>query len=200
MVVNSAADEPVLINGVDVVAQNALLNAQLANLTVTVAQLQTAFRDTGTAFRPALLVNGAGSDVVNGPYKREGMSGGRPVYVKVEADGGLYVSPNDAHIWIAFGTVHSLSTTHSNAITGSCGCAVSCQVYSPSIRGLGVHNCGVGNFVRTVSMTTSSMWTIGDSNGMAYFTSTNSSSGGRPPIEWSLGANGLDPAPWLTFR
>lgn len=192
LVINSVADQPVLINGVDVLTQ-------VANLTAAVTQLLTAFGDANPAFTPALLVSGADLEVVNGPYKRDGMSGGRPVYVKVETDGRLFVSPNDAQVWIAFGTTNSLSITPGNAITGSCGCAVACG--SPTnIGGAGVYTCGVASFVHTVSMTTVSTWTIGDSNGMAYFTSTSSSSGGRPPTQWSPGANGLGPTPSLAFE
>ena len=120
LVLNPPAGGQVLVDGVmfrSLVEQVGTLTRQLEAQAQQIAALQA------EAKPPGLQVSGAGVAVVNGQYIHYGVSEGRPVYVKVQASGDLFVASDGAFVWIAYAATYSLSTMiGTNAITGSCSC------------------------------------------------------------------------------
>lgn len=148
---------------------------------------------------PALEVTGAATPFVNGLYKRDGMSGRRPAFVKINANGTLYRSTSQsaaehAHIWISFSRVPVLEQiTGDDAMTGGdcgpCSSCGSCPGGCFSIQG----SCARTEYVKTAELRSNGLWTIGDSE-YVYYTSGSDGVGGYPPSLssiWDLGPEGL---------
>lgn len=121
------------INGVDVkdlqadlYASKARLDAAEAavkNLTDIMTQLLSSGSGSSSLSpkKIVLRIESASSDAVNGLYTWDGMSEGRPTYVKMNEDGSHFTSQNNAYVWVSYHTSVKLTkTTGNNAISGSC--------------------------------------------------------------------------------
>ena len=182
--------------------------AELERARSQLEDVRTELQTVRTAHQAFVEVSGAGVDVVNGKYVFDGIFEGRLAFVKVQNNVSKpFVTAEDALVWIAFERTHTMKTTNGNAISGSChsSCAATCNSCGSSCsitatNGRPIASCSTSSFVKTAVMTTVTGWTIGDSNGNRYFTSTNSGQNGFPPtaaVHWNLGPAGQAPSPSL---